>query len=559
MSFFQNPVKATFAKPTPARKKWGYALALLAAHMFLASTGAAQEPVFLYTVKPGDELIKMSAESFSSPDGWKEIVTLNKLKNPNAIHPGQILRIPSRLMKLLSVPATLVSTSGDVRMGGQKVTSGTLVSEGSQLHTGKNSSAVMVLADGSKVTLLPNTLAALLTSRSPGSIGDSATSNSTHFFSGLLRLSAGALNMLAAKNVQRNTPLHIETPTSLVGVRGTQFRVAYDDPASQNARTEVLEGKVRADNPVQSSGTDLAEGKGSVFNPAVQAITVVDLPKAPDLSKHPELIFKPQALWLMPANADYTVFRIQIAGDRDFEKIVRDVLVKDAKVDLSDLPNGQWFARVRNVRGDSIEGYDAVMSVQVMMPPQPGQSSRQWAVTDDFLEMTDGQQVLRFGHSGLDGSHTVIASVKRARPPFTRIDKLVFKGDMTNVRLALGVLQPDEPLELSLTVAQQDGARVFPMDYAFTALAADGRAQGLLKRLTNPAGSASDSAAQTPAEKAKWVKAEAAQEAQQRAEELAIARAGSTAQAKTKAKSKQHLPATLQNKPRKNPSQRPTF
>lgn len=494
---------------------------------------AGPEPVFLYTVRKGDELIKMSAESFSSPDDWKEIVALNKMKDPNAIQPGQILKIPTRLMKLIPMNATLVSTAGDVQLGGTKVGVGTTVPEGSKLQTGRNSSAVLELADGSRVTMLPNTLAELATSRSYGLRGDTAASGSTNWFSGLMRLSTGVLETLAAKNVKRSSPLQIETPTSLVGVRGTQFRVAFDDPVSQNARTEVLEGNVRADNPAQGSGTDLPEGKGSIFNAAVKAIAVVDLPKAPDLSKVPDLIFKPQALWPMPATTSYKAFRAQIAGDRNFDKIVRDVLVKDGNADFADLPNGQWFARVRSVRDDGIEGYDTVKVVQVMIPPQPGQPSRQWTITGDVLEMGDGKQVLRFGHAGLDSSHAVVASVKLARPPFTRIGRAVFKGDVQDIRIELGALEPNEPLELNLTAAQQDGALVFPVDYAFTALAATGRVEGTLKRLASQAApllTGSEPSAAT--EKTRMGKQEAAEEARQRAEELALARASDKAQPK---------------------------
>ena len=508
----------------------------------------------------------MSAESFSSPDDWKEIVVLNKMKDPNAIYPGQLLKIPTRLMKLFPLDATLVSTSGDVQLGGTKVGVGTTVPEGSKLQTGRNSSAVLELADGSRVTMLPNTLAELATSRSYGLRGDTSASGSTNWFSGLLRLSAGVLETLAAKNVKRSSPLQIETPTSLVGVRGTQFRVAFDDPVSQNARTEVLEGNVRADNPATGSGTDLPTGKGSVFNAAVKAIAVVDLPKAPDLSKVPDLIFKPQALWPMPATTSYKTFRAQIAGDQNFDKVVRDVLVKDGNAEFSDLPNGQWFARVRSIRDDAIEGYDTVKVVQVMIPPQPGQPPRQWTITGDALEMIDGKQVLRFGHAGLDISHAVVASVKLARPPFTRAGRAVFKGDVQDIRIELGSLEPNEPLELNLTVAQQDGALVFPVDYAFASLVTAGRTDGSLKRLSVQAGTSPalpESTTETPAEKAKRVKAEAAEEGRQRAEELANARANEKAQGKAavtataKEKGKPKSSDTSKKKSRKNPSKKP--
>ena len=542
-------------------------IAITALCVSLSATAADPEPVFLYTIKKGDELIKMSAESFSSPDGWKEIVILNNLKTPDAIVPGQILKIPTRLIKPIPLNATLVSTSGDVQLGGARVGVGAAVPEGSKLRTGRNSSAVLELADGSRVTMLPNTLAELATSKSYAMRADAAASGSTNWFSGLMRLSAGALETLASKNVKRSSPLQIETPTSLVGVRGTQFRVAFDDPASQNARTEVLEGNVRADNPATGSGTDLEQGKGSVFNAAIKAIAVVDLPKAPDLSRVSELIFKPQALWPMPAGTAYKRFRAQVAGDSNFDKIVRDEVVKDGNAAFADLPNGQWFARIRSIRDDTIEGYDAVKVVQVMIPAQPGQPARQWTLTGDILERVDGKQVLRFGHAGLDESHAVVASVKLARPPFTRIGRAVFKGDVQDIRIELGPLEPGEPLELNLTVAQQDGALVFPVDYAFSALAAAGRAAGSLKRLAGQTGTATTgNAKESLADKTRMTKAEAAEEARQRAEELALARASDKTQpdgtaavgkAKTKVKVKVKAQAKARSKSAGAPKSKP--
>ncbi len=76
-------------------------------------------------------------------------------------------------------------------------------------------------------------------------------------------------------------------------MRGTEFRVAYDDPAARNARTEVLEGQVRADNPAHKSGADLPKGTGAVINPAQREVRVVQLLPAPDLGALPGEVLKP--------------------------------------------------------------------------------------------------------------------------------------------------------------------------------------------------------------------------------------------------------------------------
>jgi nucleoid-associated protein YgaU len=49
-----------------------------------------------YTVVAGDSLSKIAKKIYGSANRWKEIWEANKdqIKNPDLIHPGQILKIP---------------------------------------------------------------------------------------------------------------------------------------------------------------------------------------------------------------------------------------------------------------------------------------------------------------------------------------------------------------------------------------------------------------------------------------------------------------------------------
>jgi hypothetical protein len=444
-----------------------------------AST-AAPEASLPYTVKPQDKLIVLTADLLNSPKDWAEVARFNRLKNPNRISPGQVINIPTRLMKSQPASGKVISTFGDVQLAGQPAAVGAAVGEGTKLQTAANSSAVVELADGSRVTLLPSTLAEIVTSRSYAT-RDAAASASTTAFSGLIRLVQGALDTLASKTARRATPLQIETPTSLVGVRGTQFRVAYDGAASQNARTEVLEGLVRADNTAQRVGADLPQGKGTVLNAAVKEISVVDLLKAPDLAALPVDIVKPEALWPMPALTGAKAFRVQIAVDDSFNKIVRDVVVTGANAAFANLPNGGWFARVRGIDGSGIEGYDAAKAVQVVLPPPPYVAPKQWTISADRLDAYGGEHILQFNQLGLDASHTITAEVASSAPPFTVLGKATAKGDNAKIVMNLGVLAIGSELLLNLTVVQSDGAKVIPLAYRFTPLGSWGWAEGALQ------------------------------------------------------------------------------
>lgn len=361
-------------------------LALSAAAALAQTPAPAPEPSLPYTVKPSDKLIRLSRELLVRPGAWNEVARFNQMKDPNFIKPGQQLNIPLRLLKFQPSQARIISVAGSVQLGGSPATVGMAVPEGARLTTGANSSAVVQLGDGSQVKMLPQTLAEVVSNRDYA-MRDASASGSTTWFSGFIRLSQGALETLAATIQRRATPLQIETPTSLVGVRGTQFRVAYDDPASRSARTEVVEGKVRADNPAQQSGADLPGGTGAKINPAEREMRVVKLLPAPDLSALPAELNKPQALLPMPALPGAASFRVQVASDEKFDQIVRDLKVTTASVDLGELSNTTWYARVRGIDAEGIEGFDSVKLVAIKEPIR-------WRLTGSTLSLRDGQNRL---------------------------------------------------------------------------------------------------------------------------------------------------------------------
>lgn len=356
----------------------------------LIATGlaAADEPSLPYTVQKSDKLIRLSRDLLVTPGAWGEVAKFNKMKDPNFITPGQVLRIPLRLLKHRPAAGRVVSAQGSVQMGGAPAVAGAPLPEGARFQVGANSSAVLELGDGSRVKLLPGTLAEVVSNRDYA-MRDASVSGSNTWYSGIVRLAQGTVEALAAKIQRRATPLQIETPTSLVGVRGTEFRVAYEDPASRNARTEVTEGLVRADNTAQQTGADLPRGTGAVINPAEREVRVVTLLPAPDLSALPAEVQKPAGALALPALATLAgakAWRVQVASDDKFEKIVRDLKVAGASVELGSLDVGGWFVRVRGIDAAGIEGFDAARPLAV--------AQRVVRVANAFMRIVDGRTEL---------------------------------------------------------------------------------------------------------------------------------------------------------------------
>jgi hypothetical protein len=335
---------------------------------------AITEPYISYTVKSQDTLQGLSRSLLNEPSKWSEVAKLNGLKNPNLIQPGQVINIPKSLVNLssqprIAAPGTVLSTEGDVTIGGQKVQAGAPVPEGARVQTGPNSSAVVQLGDGSRMQLMPKTLAEVVTQHGYA-LRDPASSASTTWFSGAIRLVEGVLDTLANKQASRMTPLTVTTPTSVVGIRGTHFRVAYEDPASGAARTEVLEGKVRTDNSAQNVGADIGGGFGAAIKPQDREVKVVALLPALAQSQLPAEIVRASApatgaSWTVGTLAGAAGYRAQFATDEKFAQIQGDFKSTSPALDVSTLANGSYYARVRGVDPAGIEGFDAVKLIEL--------------------------------------------------------------------------------------------------------------------------------------------------------------------------------------------------
>jgi hypothetical protein len=183
---------------------------------------AMSEPFVTYTVQPKDTLQGLARTLLQKPSQWPQVAKLNGLKNPNLISPGQVIEIPKSLLNFgtqprIAMQGKVLSVEGDVQISGQAAQVGAAVPEGAKLQTGPNSSTVVELADGSRMQLMPKTLAEV-TSQHGYALRDPSSSASTTWFSGAIRLVEGVLDTLAAKKVQRAMPLAITTPTSVIGV-----------------------------------------------------------------------------------------------------------------------------------------------------------------------------------------------------------------------------------------------------------------------------------------------------------------------------------------------------
>jgi hypothetical protein len=357
--------------------------ALLATTPAYAIISAPTEAFVTYTVQRGDSLYGLSRKLLKNPKNWPALAKLNGLNNPSLIQPGVMIDVPLSLLKLSSQPlepltGTILDFSGDVKINNQPVQKGTAIAQGDRLQTGANSSASLQLADGSRMQLMPRSLAEI-TEQGQYALKDPATSASTTWFSGVFRLAEGILEIAANKAARRAQSLKVITNTSTLGVRGTVFRVAYEDPSTATARTEVLEGLVRTDNPLQATGADVAGGYGVAFKPQDKDIKVVALLPALPAEQMPDQVIRPHvdgklsntAIWSAGRLSGAAGYRAEIARDAAFGQIVLQSKTAQPQVDISHLPNGTYYARIRGFDAQGIEGFNALRIVDISDAPAP--------------------------------------------------------------------------------------------------------------------------------------------------------------------------------------------
>jgi hypothetical protein len=363
------------------RSSTPFARALLAATLvaaFAAPVRAADTMVEFVVVR-ADTLIGLSSSVLVSPTAWREVARINKIPDPNRILPGQRLRIPARLLRGDAVSATLVSVTGDVRSGDAPLAVGAALNEGQSVQTGPNGSAVVELADGSRVRLPPSSLAEVAASRNFGgrlpthaaaSADDAAAANApSHWFAGTMRVLRGSVEVFATK-VLRAKPLEVVTPTAVVGVRGTQYRVAYDDAATRRTHAEVLEGVVAFDAAGAAGGTALTAGFGASTDGGSPPSAPTRLLPPPDLTALPERFERPIVRFALPGES--TPLRVQVAADPAFDRMVSDQQVAPgAEVRIAGLDDAQWYVRARRIDAQGIEGFDSARPFVLKARPEP--------------------------------------------------------------------------------------------------------------------------------------------------------------------------------------------
>ncbi len=307
------------------------------------------EPMYIHIAVQGDTLIGLGRRLLVEPRRWPEVARFNAIANPNRIPTGSEVRIPLRLMRTDTADASVVNIVGDVKTGGAALQAGQGVAEGGDLVTAADSHATVRLVDGTLLRLRPASRLVVRESRRLRDVGGTQSG---------ARLEQGRVEVEAAPAPPGKPGFRIETPQGVLGVRGTEFRVAIDGSAAVT-RGEVLSGTVAFSGPNGVAPAPVSAGFGSVIGAGGQVAPPVKLLPAPDLAALPALQERLLVRFALAPLADALVYRAQMSTDTTFDKVVADLTTATPELRFADLPDGDYVLRVRGVDALGLEGENA--------------------------------------------------------------------------------------------------------------------------------------------------------------------------------------------------------
>ena len=321
---------------------------------------------YTVTVTGRDTLIAVGRRLLADPRQWPQLQSFNQIADPRRIPVGTVLRIPLRLMPAEAVSATVVAVSGDVRgADGRAVAEGQTVPQGGRLRTG-DGQATIRLVDGTVLRLRPSTAVQVDVSRRLPRVGG--------VLSGV-QVQEGQVEVKAQKATNGGLPgFRVSTPQGLLGVRGTEFRVAVDGRA-EVTRGEVLEGQVAVDGLRGKPGQRVNAGFGVVVDRTGDVPPPVRLLAAPDLSALP--VLQDRVLVRMPLapQPGAVAYLGQIAADDRFEPVLQtvrtEVSTTGTALRFADLPDGRYVLRVRAEDAQGLQGLDARHTFTLKARPEP--------------------------------------------------------------------------------------------------------------------------------------------------------------------------------------------
>lgn len=327
--------------------------------LFIAPA-SAEETMWRYTVRPGDNLITLGKRHLINADDWTVLQRINRVQDPYRLPIGSVLRMPLALVKQTAANAEVIFVSGQAHWQ-QSATHWAPLQIGKQLGPGavivtkENSKVVIQFADGSTTNVVSNSTLSLdaLSLYSGGAMVDTK-----------LRLQKGQIETNANPEHIQGNKMQVITPSAIAAVRGTTFRVTADEAVTTQ---ETLDGRVGLNAANQEVMVN--QGFGSKAEQGKQPIPPVVLLPAVDTSSFNAQHAALPVTFEVPPMKGAERWVAKVATDAGFNQLVAEGEFNTNQLAFADVPDGQLYLNLRAKDSEGIVGYEAVYAFNVNARP----------------------------------------------------------------------------------------------------------------------------------------------------------------------------------------------
>ena len=322
------------------------ALAVAGAHPLAAPR---QQPV-RYTVRAEETLIGIARRWFAKPDTWPVVQRFNRVADPFRMRTGLVLQIPRELLKSEPVSAKVVAFHGGATIGGHQVVLGAPVREGADIVTAADASITVELADGSRFSLPSQTRVGVARLRRVLLNGD---------VDKVFTTARGRGEWRANPAPTPDSRYMVTTPVSVSAVRGTAFRVAYDEVAA----VSVIEGTVGVSGEDLARAVPIPRGQGVGVGPGGVGAPVKLLP-APTVERPGAVQSRGTLDFVARPVTGAAGYVFEVGTDAGMIDRVREARGTDGHVSFPALPDDSYFLRVTATDPNGIDGFASVFAFE---------------------------------------------------------------------------------------------------------------------------------------------------------------------------------------------------
>lgn len=331
----------------------------------LKTSAAEADQHWIYAAKYGDNLWDITTRYLTGIKYWRPLQRMNKIDRPRQIPPGTHIRIPVKWSKVMLANVRIKEVHGPVKIikaesnVESEARAGDVLSQDDAVITPDGASAMLEFADGSELLLVSNSDLRLETLKAYGD-GDVADSR--------VRLQQGQVENHANPKKIPSTRFKITTPSAVMAIRGTNFRV---DSNEEGSHIEVTRGSISVAK--DDSESVLKAGYGIVAQEGKALQAPVPLLAAPDLSAVPQVIETPAIRLNIPVQAGAVAYRVQIVEGISLTVLLHDSQYQPSRIypDLTNLADGDYVMRVRAVDKEGLEGMESITEFTLNAHPVP--------------------------------------------------------------------------------------------------------------------------------------------------------------------------------------------